>query len=58
VCRELGLGPLLDRLLAGLQQRFGEAGWQLSDGEACRVCLARGLLQGADPLILDESLAS
>jgi ATP-binding cassette subfamily B protein len=58
VCRELGLGPLLERLPAGLEQRIGEAGWQLSDGEAGRVCLARGLLQGADLLILDESLAA
>jgi len=58
VCRELGLGPLLERLPAGLEQRIGEAGWQLSDGEASRVCLGRGLLQGADLLILDESLAA
>jgi ABC-type transport system involved in cytochrome bd biosynthesis fused ATPase/permease subunit len=43
LCRELGLGGLLDRLPAGLDQRVGEAGWRLSDGEASRVCLARGL---------------
>jgi ATP-binding cassette, subfamily B, bacterial len=27
LCRDLGLGPLLDRLPAGLEQRVGEAGW-------------------------------
>ena len=58
LCRDLGLGPLLDRLPAGLEQRVGEAGWQLSDGERSRVCLARALLQDCDLLILDECLAA
>jgi ABC-type multidrug transport system fused ATPase/permease subunit len=58
VCRELGLGTLLDRLPAGLEQRIGEAGWQLSDGEASRVCMARALLQDPDLIVLDESLAA
>jgi len=58
VCRELGLGPLLERLPAGLEQRIGEAGWQLSDGEASRVCLARSLLQAPEVVILDESLGA
>ncbi len=31
VCRELGLGDLLDRMPAGLLQMVGESGWQLGD---------------------------
>ncbi|WP_394821475.1 ATP-binding cassette domain-containing protein [Pendulispora albinea] len=30
ICRELGLGALLDRMPGGLMQRVGETGWQLS----------------------------
>ncbi|MBZ5578678.1 MAG: ABC transporter ATP-binding protein/permease [Acidobacteriia bacterium] len=58
VCRELGLGPLLDRMPGGLQQMVGETGWQLSQGERGRIFLARALLQGADLVILDESFAA
>ncbi|WP_394840315.1 ABC transporter ATP-binding protein/permease [Pendulispora rubella] len=58
ICRELGLGPLLDRMPGGLMQRVGETGWQLSHGERSRVYLARALLQGAELVILDESFAS
>ncbi len=58
LCVELGLGPLLERMPAGMQQNVGETGWQLSHGERSRVFLARVLLQGAEVVILDESFAA
>ena len=33
LCHELGFGPLLERMPAGLDQIVGETGWQLSQGE-------------------------
>jgi len=58
LCRELGLGPLLDQMPAGLMQTVGETGWQLSHGERSRLFAARALLSRADVVILDESVAA
>ena len=46
VCRALGLGPLLDRMPAGLNQMVGETGWQLSHGEKSRLYIARPSSRG------------
>ncbi|MDQ6707368.1 MAG: ABC transporter ATP-binding protein/permease, partial [Acidobacteriota bacterium] len=58
LCRELGLGELVDRMPGGLLQIVGESGWQLSHGERSRVFMARALLQNAGVVILDESFAA
>jgi ATP-binding cassette subfamily B protein len=58
ICRELGLSDLIARMPAGLQQMVGDSGWQLSQGERSRVCVARALLQQADLRVLDESFAT
>lgn len=58
VCRELGLGELLERMPAGLQQVVGETGWQLSHGERSRMYIARALLQAPELMVLDESFAA
>jgi ATP-binding cassette subfamily B protein len=58
VCGELDLGPLLERMPAGLHQMVGETGWQLSHGERSRLFLARAILQGAEVVVLDESFAA
>ena len=58
ICRELGLGPLLQRMPSGLMQMVGESGWQLSHGELSRLFIARALLQKADLVVLDESLGA
>jgi ATP-binding cassette subfamily B protein len=58
ICRELGLGDLLERMPAGLHQQVGDTGWRLSHGECSRIYLARALLQNSDVVLLDESLAA
>ncbi|MGA9475042.1 MAG: ABC transporter ATP-binding protein [Terriglobales bacterium] len=58
ICSELGLGPLLSKMPAGMLQMVGETGWQLSHGERSRVYIARALLQDAEVVIFDESFAA
>jgi ATP-binding cassette, subfamily B, bacterial len=58
LCRQLGLGDLLDTMPSGILQMVGEGGWQLSHGERSRVYIARALLGRADLVILDESFAA
>lgn len=58
VCHEVGLGPLIDRMPAGMMEMVGDSGWQLSQGERSRIYLARAILQGAPLVILDESFAA
>lgn len=58
VCHDLGLGDLLARMPAGLDQIVGESGWQLSEGERSRVFLGRALLAGGDLLVMDECFSA
>ncbi len=58
VCKELGLGDVIDRMPSGFQQMLGENGWQLSHGERSRLFIARTLLQNAELIILDESFGA
>ena len=57
VAESLGLGPLIEKMPAGMMQMVGEGGWRLSQGEQARLFLARGILQGSRLLVVDELLA-
>lgn len=58
VAELVGLGPLIEKMPAGMMQMVGEGGWRLSLGERARLFLARGILQGARVLVVDELLAA
>jgi ATP-binding cassette, subfamily B, bacterial len=58
ICRELGLGALLEKMPAGLLELVGDSAWRLSQGERSRIFIARALLERADLLILDESFGA
>jgi hypothetical protein len=58
ICHELGLGPLLEKMPAGMVQMVGETRWQLPNGERSRLYIACALLQRAGILVLYESFAA
>ncbi|MCY3820614.1 MAG: ABC transporter ATP-binding protein [Gammaproteobacteria bacterium] len=53
-----GLTETLGRLVDGLDTVVGERGTTLSGGEKQRSTLARGLIRGADVLLLDDCFSS
>lgn len=55
---ELGLGPLLQAMPAGLAQMIGDGGWVMSHGERARLFLARALIQRPAVLVVDESFGA
>lgn len=57
-CREVGLGPLIDRLPDGLDTFVHERGSSLSSGERQLLALARAFLARPRILILDEATSN
>lgn len=58
ICKELGLGPLVEKMPRGYGQLLGETGWQLSHGEKSRLYIARALLQKSDLFLFDENFGA
>ena len=57
LCRELGLGPLLQRLERGLDTQLRERGANLSSGERQLLAVARVAIRNPSVLVMDEATA-
>lgn len=55
---DLGLGELLSKMPAKLDQWVGEGGWRFSDGELARLQVARALLQQGSIILLDDPFSA
>ena len=56
-CRDLGLGPLLQRLPEGLATELRERGGNLSSGERQLLSVARVAIRDPSVLVMDEATA-